>query len=550
MKSIAIALLLLAFQGTALSRTIAATPADYLGLLTTLVPGDTLALTAGVYESGLTLNGLNGSAAHPIVIAGPVGTGSAIFNGRSCCNTISITKCSYLIIRDVHVDGLGLEVDGVKAEGTAGNWAHHITLENLLLVHHGANQQIVGISTKCHAWAWTIRGCTVIGAGTGLYLGNSNGDAPFVGGLIENNLVINCTGYDMQIKHQLNTVRAAFPGTDVDSQVTIIRYNVWSKAEGASSGADARPAVLLGAFPATGNGTNDHYELYGNFFYNNPVEALLQVTGNTALYANVIVNELAPNGFPAVSIINQNGFAPRGIAVFHNTIVSNASNRGIRLLGADPAYRQHCAGNAVFSASPISGFPAADTTDNVTDSYANAAKYLTAPDAALPGLDAYPKSSTLQGTESDRTPFARFTDFDRDFNGDVYDWRFRGAYSGFGTNPGWRLKLALRDTPGGTTSLSQPVANNFLGTIFPNPSNGCFELQLSLPSPSRVTITLCDIAGRSVALLHDGSLPSGSSTIPGVANGIAPGVYFLRIERFSGGVHSLDLLRLVVLKQV
>src|SRR5439155_19269616 len=135
-------------------------------------------------------------------------------------------------IRNFKIDGQNINyVDGVKAGGGGNNFAHHITLENLLIIHNGGNilgdNQTVGISTKCAAWNWTIRGCIIIAAGTGLYLGNSDGTCPFVSGLIENNLVINCKGYDMQIKAQLDTVRDNFPGTSSDYQKTIIRYNVW-----------------------------------------------------------------------------------------------------------------------------------------------------------------------------------------------------------------------------------------------------------------------------------------------------------------------------------
>lgn len=64
------------------------------------------------------------------------------------------------------LDGRDLPVDAVKAEGHA-DWAHHITLENLLIRvrGHGNNQQTVGISTKCPAWGWVIRDNEIIGAG-------------------------------------------------------------------------------------------------------------------------------------------------------------------------------------------------------------------------------------------------------------------------------------------------------------------------------------------------------------------------------------------------
>jgi len=106
-----------------------ANPGNYLSFINSLVPGDTLNLAAGNYVNNLKLTGLNGTNSQPIVITGQGNT--TVFQGQSCCNTVSITQCSYLIIRNLQLDGLNQEVDAIKGEGTAGNWAHHITLEYL-----------------------------------------------------------------------------------------------------------------------------------------------------------------------------------------------------------------------------------------------------------------------------------------------------------------------------------------------------------------------------------------------------------------------------------
>src|SRR4030095_13069256 len=104
-------------------------------------------------------------------------------------NTVSIVDSHHVVLSDLELDGRDLPVDAVKAEGHA-RFAHHIPLENLVIRRHGNNQQNVGISTKCPAWNWVIRGNTIIGAGTGMYLGGSDGSAPFVAGIIEGNLVV------------------------------------------------------------------------------------------------------------------------------------------------------------------------------------------------------------------------------------------------------------------------------------------------------------------------------------------------------------------------
>jgi hypothetical protein len=111
-----------------------------------------------------------------------------------------------------------------------GGVASAATLAEKLEIHdHGADQQIVGISTKCPAWNWVIRRNSIGGAGPGQYLGNSDGSAEFVNGLIERNLVRDSIGYAMQIKHQ--NVRTTGIGEPA-SNTTIIRHNVFSKGAG------------------------------------------------------------------------------------------------------------------------------------------------------------------------------------------------------------------------------------------------------------------------------------------------------------------------------
>ncbi len=230
-------------------------PGNYLSFLGSLGPGDTLQLAAGIYTSGLSINDLNGTAANPIVIIGPASGSPAVFEAQSCCNTVSIRDSSYIEIRNLELDGLGKpDIDAVKAEGDA-QWAHHITLENLYIHDHDDNQQTVGISTKCPAWDWVIRNNIINSAGTGMYLGNSDGSAHFVNGLIEGNLIVDTTGYNLQIKHQTGT-RPTGLGMPA-SGTTIIRHNVFSKANNGATGGNARPNLLVGHWPLSDAGAND-----------------------------------------------------------------------------------------------------------------------------------------------------------------------------------------------------------------------------------------------------------------------------------------------------
>jgi len=150
-------------------------------------------------------------------------------------------------------------VFGVSAKSGV---VHDILIQNNTLVGQDSGQGTDGISTKIPTWGWIIRHNTIIGAGTGLYLGNSDGTMPFVAGIIENNLVENTIGYNMEIKFQLP--RPSVPGMPTGPSTTIIRNNVFIKNDQPSPDGD-RPNVLVGGFPDTGPGSTDMYEIYGNF---------------------------------------------------------------------------------------------------------------------------------------------------------------------------------------------------------------------------------------------------------------------------------------------
>jgi len=421
-----------------------ATPADYLAKLAALQPGDTLLLAAGNYgvdangqdtadPPGLPIFHLNGTASQPITITGPDTGPRAVMLGRSTHNTIRFDTASYVVVRNIDVDGRSLGGDAVKSQGVS----HHITIEGLNIKRVNSNQQVVGISTKAAVWNWVIRRNTIVGAGTGMYLGNSDGSCPFIAGTIENNLIYDTIGYNIEIKHQ--NPRPALAGMPSGRTSTIIRGNVFSKSAATSStGTLARPNLLVGHMPLRGSGTTDLYEIYGNFFYQNPTEALFQAEGNVAFHDNVLVNDVGG----AIHIQPHND-VPKLIRIFSNTVI--ARDDGISVTGGSSAYTQVVEGNAVFARAPIavSGL-SASATANVTDNYAAASNYLNAPTAALGMFDAYPKTRALRATALDATGLSRFTDWNLDFNGMVRDWTVRGAYAGEGTNPGWLPSLTIK----------------------------------------------------------------------------------------------------------
>lgn len=422
------------FASVSSAAVISGEPADYRQLVQTLQPGDTLRLQAGVYRYGLSVHNASGFSGRRITIEGPARGDPALFLAHRGRNTISIKNAGYVTIRNLVLDGQKLEADGVKAEGTA-RYAHHITIENLRITNHDANQQIVGISTKCPAWGWVVRGNVIDGAGTGMYFGDSDGSAPFIGGVIEGNVVRNTIGYNIEIKQQ--QPRKEVAGMPRQPQVTILRYNAFSKAGGGAQGGLARPNVLLGYQPQKGVGRFDRYLVYGNFFYQNPTEALFQATGRVAIYNNAFVNTVGVGR--AIMIMPHKGVAPKSINIFHNTVL--ASDIGIAVWNANRQFRQVVEANAIFASTPTTG--RMQRRANITAPLGKVSDYLRSPQTPLGIVDLSPRSGQLRGP---RLASALRGDpaTDRDFFNTPRHTGFAGAFVHYGAEASRTLSLQRR----------------------------------------------------------------------------------------------------------
>lgn len=410
-----------------------ANPSSYLDALAALRPGDTLVLAPGLYDDprgvpGLPIFNKHGEAGRPITIMGEEGKPRPVLRGRSTHNTVRLGNASHIVLRHLEIDGRGLGGDGVKAQGPT----HDVTLDDLYIHGVGNDQQTVGISTKAPAWNWVIRSCIVEGAGTGMYLGNSDGMAPFVAGRIERNLVRDSIGYNLQIKHQKS--RPDSGGPPADAAVTIVRHNVFAKTAKRSAPGMARPNVLFGHLPVDGPGSRDRYAVYGNFFYENASgECLLQGEGNLAIYGNVFIN-----GSGDAVCVQPHNDRPREVLILYNTIL--ARDVGIAVSGAERAFRQFVAGNAVFARTPIrfdrSG-------PNVTGEFEHARDFLMAPFAAPGALDLSAKGDGLIGPPLAVEDTDDLPDIALDFDGRRRDSSIRGAYGAAG-RPRWAPDLTLK----------------------------------------------------------------------------------------------------------
>lgn len=396
-------------------RVIHAGPRDYRSRLRDLAPGDHLVLRAGVYERGLPLHRLQGTATRPITVSGPVSGEPAVFRARRGANTVSLLDVSHLEVSNLELTGDGVPVDAVKAEGHAA-YAHYVTLSNLHITGHGASRQNVGISTKCPAYGWRILDNRIEGAGTGMYLGDSDGSAPFVGGLIEGNRMEDTVGYNLQIKHQ--NARPADGALPSGPSRTIIRKNRFRKSSPTGASGGARPNLLVGHWPPEGPGADDIYLIYGNVFYSNPVERLFQGEGNLAFYNNLLVNP-AGDGLA----IQPHNDIPRRVWIFHNTII--ATGTGLTIHAVPGTEVLAITGNAVFAETPFRGVE--PTGDNLFVPVARAEAYLKQPLASYPRLDARALPGRLRAEQPFDVP--PFPDANRDLNGALRSVAGYGAYT-------------------------------------------------------------------------------------------------------------------------
>jgi len=434
---------LLLGAAAARAATYQANPSNYESILASLQPGDTLVLQAGDYPDGLDIDNLNGTASAWITVKGPDSGAPAVILADPGANrdTIQIYGSSYVAIENLTCDGQ--DIDGPFGVNTKGGVIHHIRVENCTFVGYGAHQQSVAISTKTTTWGWIVRRNTVLGAGTGMYFGNSDGSYPFIAGLIEYNYVDDPEGYCVQIKHQNS--RPVIAGMPSGPQTTIIRHNVFIKSDRPSGDGD-RPNLLVDGFPDSGDGSSDWYEIYGNFLYHNPREALLQITGRVSVHDNVF----ADGAYEAVFATNHNKVLKTAY-LYNNTFYD--TQRAI-VFNSPAQQDDRIVGNLMFTRSgALSGsYRSANAVGNLSGSVLGALTMVANPSLLLGSMDFYPLPGQCEGAALDLSAFAGNVDYDRDFNGDTKaGFTFRGAYAGSGLNLGWQLDAAVK-----TSSSSPP----------------------------------------------------------------------------------------------
>lgn len=88
---------------------------------------------------------------------------------------------------------------------------------------------------------------------------------------------------------------------------------------------------------------------------------------------------------------------------------------------------------------------------------------------------------------------------------------------------------------GGATSQESGIEAARLGLPFPNPARDRVTIPFALDQAATAHVSVLDALGRTVAVLHDGSLPAGSQSLTWDLTGsVAAGVYLVRFEDGDG----------------
>ncbi|MBI5326294.1 MAG: T9SS type A sorting domain-containing protein [Ignavibacteriae bacterium] len=523
MRLIITLLIFILFYSYSKATTYTADPTNYLSYQDQLIAGDTLLLTPGNYTNGLRFTNKNGTENNWIVIKSVV-PHDAVLVARDGSNTMDITDCSYIKIEGLKFDGQNLEVDAIKASGNSSNWAHHIWIHNNIIINHDPGQQIVGINTKITCWDWTISYNKIMSAGTGIYLGNSDGTMPFIRGIIEYNFVLNPVGYCMQIKHQNN--RPDLPDIPTQPSSTIVRHNVFVKNDRESPDGD-RPNVLFGGQVLSSTGSDDRVECYGNFFYNNPREFLLQATGNVSVHHNIFVS----SSQGAITFQTHNSRSPKEVFVYNNTVYDVGT--GVRITNPVPTEKQIIMANAVFADNPIN---ITSGEDNLTGEINEAGNYFNNPSSFIDEMDFYPKTGTPKA-KVDYLFMEKDIDYDKDFNSITMAISKYGAYSGEGSNPGWKLALDIKGS--GITGVDELKEDENDIKIYPNPANDYIEFNVGVQDFEPLQeIRLYNLFGECVKSFNFELLKDKKIDVSELCNGM----YILRV------INKRDMLKNTIIQ--
>jgi len=173
-----------------------------------LRPGDALLVRKGVYNESITISGLKGIQAAPIVIKGEPGAEIALARGQDGILFYGGGGSAWVIVD-------GLKITGARRAGILISGSHHITIRNCISGNNGR----WGIQSTLSDYL-TVENCELFGsrrehgvyfsttehpvarnnkihdnAGCGIHMNGDRregGDGIITGGLLEKNVIYNC----------------------------------------------------------------------------------------------------------------------------------------------------------------------------------------------------------------------------------------------------------------------------------------------------------------------------------------------------------------------
>lgn len=108
---------------------------------------------------------------------------------------------------------------------------------------------------------------------------------------------------------------------------------------------------------------------------------------------------------------------------------------------------------------------------------------------------------------------------------------------GAGRVDAYQAALAALETVGtqGSTHAALQSSTTSISPVSPNPANGSAAFSVFLPAAGNARVTVFDVTGRTVAVVHSGHLSSGSHSFQwNMPESLNSGLYFVRADAPSG----------------
>jgi len=112
---------------------------------------------------------------------------------------------------------------------------------------------------------------------------------------------------------------------------------------------------------------------------------------------------------------------------------------------------------------------------------------------------------------------------------DHFDFTKAGDGGDNGNMNGWYSYGEEFDELGESTDAFTPE-NYSLGSAYPNPFNPETTISFSLPEATEVTLSVFNLVGQRVSLLHQGMTEAGQHSVTWNAAGMSSGVYFYKLQ--------------------